>query len=336
MTVLASEVGLNAEPSETVALPVSAGLSARHPGWVVGILAGLAAGALWGMVFVAQRTVPGFAAEDFAVWRYLACGVFSVGMLCVPLVRGQRPVLPTWRQAGAALWLTVLGYTGYYLLLVMAIERAGSVLPTLIIGTIPIWVMVLGKPHGLLWRGLLPGLVLTVAGLVLMMQMPHGGAHAVADASSGRTFWLGIACAVAAMVSWTAYALLNAAWLQRHPEVSSSNWASWSGVAAGVGALFMWPVVGTPLPDLMQKPGFALFMLVCTATGIGAAWVASVAWNVASRRLSPSLAGQLIVSETVFGVMYAYMWDGRWPSLTEWAACTLFVLGILASIRAHR
>mgnify|MGYP002776449682 CR=1 FL=1 len=164
MTVLASEAGLNAEPSEIVALPVSAGLSARHPGWVVGILAGLAAGALWGMVFVAQRTVPGFAAEDFAVWRYLACGVFSVGMLCVPLVRGQRPVLPTWRQAGAALWLTVLGYTGYYLLLVMAIERAGSVLPTLIIGTIPIWVMVLGKPHGLLWRGLLPGLVLTVAG----------------------------------------------------------------------------------------------------------------------------------------------------------------------------
>jgi drug/metabolite transporter (DMT)-like permease len=52
--------------------------------------------------------------------------------------------------------------------------------------------------------------------------------------------------------------------------------------------------------------------------------------------LSPSLAGQLIVSETVFGVMYAYLWDGRWPSLTEWAACTLFVLGILASIRAHR
>jgi drug/metabolite transporter (DMT)-like permease len=193
------------------------------------------------------------------VWRYLACGVFSVGMLCVPLVRGQRPVLPTWRQAGAALWLTVLGYTGYYLLLVMAIERAGSVLPTLIIGTIPIWVMVLGKPHGLLWRGLLPGLVLTVAGLVLMMQMPHGGSHAVADASSGHTFWLGIACAVAAMVSWTAFALLNAAWLRRHPEVSSSSWANWSGVAAGVGALFMWPVVGTPLARFDSKTRLLAF-----------------------------------------------------------------------------
>jgi hypothetical protein len=35
-------------------------LSARHPVGLVGILAGLAAGALWGMVFVAQRMVPGF------------------------------------------------------------------------------------------------------------------------------------------------------------------------------------------------------------------------------------------------------------------------------------
>ena len=110
MTVLASEVGLNAEPSETLALPVSAGLSARHPGWVVGILAGLAAGALWGMVFVAQRTVPGFAAEDFAVWRYLACGVFSVGMLCVPLVRGHARCCPLGgrqgRLCGSRCWVT--------------------------------------------------------------------------------------------------------------------------------------------------------------------------------------------------------------------------------------
>lgn len=308
----------------------------RHPGWVGGILAGLAAGALWGMVFVAPLTVPGFAAEDFAVWRYLACGVFSLGMLCVPLFRGQRVLLPTLNQAWAAMWLTVLGYTGYYLLLVLAIERAGSVLPTLIIGTIPIWVMVLGKPHGVSWQGLLPGLVLTLSGLLVMMQMPHGSGNGAAAGSSGIGYWTGIGFAVAAMVSWTAYALLNAAWLRRHPEVSSASWASWSGVAAGVGALCMWPWLGTPLSDLMEKPSFALFLIVCIATGIGAAWVASVAWNVASRRLSPSLAGQLIVSETVFGVAYAYAWAGRWPSVLEMSACVLFVLGILASIRAHR
>ena len=329
---LASDTAL----SGNGARPVKAVPRVRQPGWLGGILAGLAAGALWGTVFVAPRTVPGFAAEDYAVWRYFACGVFSLVMLCVPLLRGQKPVLPTWRQAFAAMWLTVLGYTGYYLLLVLAIEGAGSVLPTLIIGSIPIWVMVLGKPHGLLWRGLLPGLVLTVSGLLVMMQLPHTGGDAPGAQASDAQFWQGIAYAVAAMVSWTAYALLNAAWLQRNPGVSSSSWATWSGIAAGLGALGMWPVLGTPWTDLTSKQGFPLFLFVCAATGIGAAWVASVAWNVASRRLSPSLAGQLIVSETVFGVVYAYLWDGRWPSGMEWTACTLFVLGILASIRAHR
>ncbi len=318
------------------AAPMRAAPRCRHPGWLGGILAGLAAGALWGMVFVAPRTVPGFAAEDYAVWRYFACGVFSLGMLFAPLLRGQRPVLPTWRQAWAAMWLTVLGYTGYYLLLVLAIEGAGSVLPTLIIGTIPIWVMVLGKPHGLLWRGLLPGLVLTVSGLLVMMQLPHASDGAPGAHALDAPFWQGIAYAVAAMVSWTAYALLNAAWLQCNPGVSSTDWATWSGIAAGLGTLCMWPVLGTPWADLTSKQGLPLFLIVCTATGIGAAWVASVALNVASRRLSPSLAGQLIVSEMVFGVAYAYLWDGRWPSGTEWTACTLFVLGILASIRAHR
>ena len=63
---------------------------------------------------------------------------------------------------------------------------------------------------------------------------------------------------------------------------------------------------------------------------------AGVLWNVASQRLSASLCGQLIVSETLFALLYAFVWDGRWPLAIEWGAALLFVLGIFASIRAHR
>jgi drug/metabolite transporter (DMT)-like permease len=59
-------------------------------------------------------------------------------------------------------------------------------------------------------------------------------------------------------------------------------------------------------------------------------------WNIASQRLSASLCGQLIVSETLFALLYSFLWDGRWPQATELAAALLFVLGILASIKAHR
>ena len=68
-----------------------------------------------------------------------------------------------------------------------------------IIGTIPIWVMLLGKPAGLRWVALLPGLALTATGLLLMMEAatPNGGA-------SAGDFTRGVGWAVLAMVSWTA------------------------------------------------------------------------------------------------------------------------------------
>jgi drug/metabolite transporter (DMT)-like permease len=57
---------------------------------------------------------------------------------------------------------------------------------------------------------------------------------------------------------------------------------------------------------------------------------------VASQRLPASLCGQLIVSETLFALLYSFAWDGRWPQPAQLAACVLFTLGILASIKAHR
>jgi drug/metabolite transporter (DMT)-like permease len=138
------------------------------------------------------------------------------------------------------------------------------------------------------------------------------------------------------MKSWTAFGLLNARWMRRHPEVDSTLWANWLGVAAGVGSMVMWLVAGSDVRTLAGRPDFGLFLAVCAVTGIGAAWVASVLWNVASRRLSTSLAGQLIVSETVFALVYAFAWDGQWPAPLQLLACVLFVAGILASIKAHQ
>ena len=310
-------------------------------GLVTGVAAGLAAGALWGMVFVTPRAVAGFSSVDFTVGRYVACGLFSLLVLLgmwlrarLSGIRTHGQVLPTGRQALVALGLSVLGYTGYYLLLALAIEDAGSVLPTLIIGTIPIWMMALGKPEHLSWRGLLPGLFMTALGLAVMIGSQ---AHAPQQPeSSTGLFWRGLGFAAVAMVFWTAFGLLNAVVLKRDPHVNSSDWANWMGVAAGLGGLLLWAVQGTAWHELTGRNSWTTFLWICAITGVGAAWVASVLWNVASRHLSPSLAGQLIVSETVFGVVYSFVWDGQWPAPAQWVACGLFVSGILASIRAHR
>ncbi len=138
------------------------------------------------------------------------------------------------------------------------------------------------------------------------------------------------------LVCWTAFAILNSAWLKRHPEVNATDWANWLGVATGAGALLLWLVAGSPLADIATRPGLAGFVLLCAFTGFGSAWLATILWNVASQRLSASLCGQLIVSETLFALLYSFAWDGRWPAPAQAVACVLFTIGILASIKAHQ
>lgn len=293
-----------------------------------GILAGLAAGALWGLVFVAPRMVPAFSPVDLTAGRFVSYGLIAAALL---LWGARSRPLPSARQWLAAAVMSLLGFTAYYLLLVLAIRDAGTEVPALIIGTIPLWVMLLGKPGNLRWPTLVPGLGLTAAGLALMMLSAQGSGP-----SGLPHFGRGVALAGASLACWTAFALLNSAWLKRNPQVQVTDWANWLGVATGLGALVLWLVAGSAPAQLAAQPGFGRFVLVCVGTGLGSAWLATILWNVASRRLPASLSGQLIVSETLFALLYSFAWDGRWPTLTQSAACLLFTLGILASIKAHR
>ena len=316
---------------------------------LTGILAGLGAGALWGLVFVAPRMAPGLSGVDLTAGRFISFGLISAGAMLLAL-RTRR--LPNLQQALAALGMSVLGFTGYYLLLVLAIQDAGTEAPTLIIGTIPIWMMLLGKPRGVKWWAIVPGMLLTLTGLVLMMLANYGSApqalalaldsapHEPHITGSGNTpvataYWRGIAFAVAAMLCWTVFGLMNSAWLKRHPEVNATDWANWLGVATGIGAASTWFALGSDIKVLLARNNTAYLTTICIVTGIGSAWVATILWNIASQRLSASLCGQLIVSETVFALIYTYAWDAQWPGALQMAACIVFILGTLASIRAH-
>lgn len=299
---------------------------------LTGILAGLAAGALWGLVFVVPRVASNLSSVDLTAGRFMSYGAMATVAM---LLTWRTHTLPTPRQALTALGMSVLGATAYYLLLTLSIHRAGTEVPALIVGTIPLWVMLLGKPANLRWMALLPGFVLTGAGLALMMAAASTG-DAESLPGAGASFAWGVALATAAMISWTVFAIANAAWLKRHPEVRASEWANWVGIATGVGALLMWLVAGSEPKELLALDNAGLVAMVCIATGVGSGWAASIFWNMASQRLSASLCGQLIVSETLFALFYSFVWDGAWPGTPQVVAAVLFTLGILASIRAHR
>ena len=322
---------------------------------VVGILAGLGAGALWGLVFVAPLMLPAWSAVDVAAGRFVSYGLLSLVLL---LAAGRTQVKPNREQLLTVVALSVLGFTAYFTWLALSIQLAGTEVPALVIGTVPIWVMLLGKPKGMQWSRLMPGLFLTLTGLGLMAwavqadvlrAMALGLAHAfgwapeqavhnlpLVRAARSGAFWQGVMWVSMATLSWTVFSLWNAKALARYPSVSASVWANWLGIATGLGALLMWWTMGTEASYLAAQDGKAMAVLVLVGSGIGSAWLATVLWNIASQRRSASVCGQMMVSETLFALVYSYGWQGVWPGPWHLAAAAVFCLGLVLTIGVHR
>ena len=59
------------------------------------------------------------------------------------------------------------------------------------------------------------------------------------------------------------------------------------------------------------------FLIGCATLGVFCSWVGAALWNKASVFLPVSLAGQLMIFETIFGVLFVYMINQQIPSLME-------------------
>jgi drug/metabolite transporter (DMT)-like permease len=66
--------------------------------------------------------------------------------------------------------------------------------------------------------------------------------------------------------------------------------------------------------------------------GLAGSWFATWCWVSASRRLPLALSAQLIVAETVFGLAYGLMFEGRLPSPAEMIGVLLQFAGVCSAI----
>lgn len=303
-----------------------------------GIGNGIAAGALWGMVFLAPAVLIDFTALQLAVGRYLLYGMIAAVLL-----------VPRWHRlraaVGAAQWralagLSLLGNLLYFVLLASAVQWAGGAAAALIVGMVPVLVAVAGSraPGAVPLVRLLPSLVLCVAGTALVAWAAMSGAgHGAAPGRAGVALQrgLGLLCAFGALLSWTAYAVGNVHWMRRSPQLSGHDWSLLTGVATGALTLLLLPLalwLGPAAQGAMAWLGFAG---VCTALALGASVIGNACWNRATRSLPLSLGGQLIVFETLFALLYGFAWQRRWPSLLELLAVVLLVAGVVACARVH-
>jgi drug/metabolite transporter (DMT)-like permease len=306
-----------------------------------GTLYALAAGLMWGIVFVGPVLLPDYPAALLSVGRYLA-----FGLIALPLAWFDRTALRGLARADwiEALKLAAVGNLLYYLCLASAIQRAGAPLPTMIIGTLPVVIAIAAnlrdaKRDGRLpWARLAPSLLLIAAGIACVNRVEWQALRASPDADLSR-YAFGALLAAVAVACWTWYPLRNADWLRHHPDRSPRGWATAQGLAtlplAVLGYALLWLFMGLTQQDfampLGPRPGFFVAMMV--TIGLCASWLGTLCWNAASQRLPTALAGQLIVFETLAALSYAYALRGHWPPPLTLLGLALLVAGVVWAVR---
>lgn len=301
----------------------------------------LAAGMMWGLVFIGPVLLPEYPAALQSFGRYLAFGLIAIPLGWLDRKELSRLTRADWIDA---LKLAAVGNLLYYLCLASAIQRAGGPLATMIIGTLPVIIAISSnlrdyrRDGRLPWLRLAPSLLAIGLGIACVnsVELNTLGAQSAADRTRHT---IGVLLAFAAVACWTWYPLRNADWLRDHPGRNPRAWATAQGLAtlplALAGYLALWATMvlrGDPLP-MPFGPRPEVFVGLMVLIGLAASWIGTLCWNEASQRLPTALLGQLIVFETLAALAYAFLLRGHWPAPLMFLGIALLVGGVLWAVR---
>jgi drug/metabolite transporter (DMT)-like permease len=313
---------------------------------LTGILCALGAGLLWGLVFITPLLLADYPGVVLSLGRYVAFGLIAL----VPAYFDRRRIAALSRTDWiAAFKLSLVGNLLYYAALASAIQLADAPLPTMLIGTLPVVIAVYsnwlpGHPSETVsWKRLAPPLLIILAGLLMvnaseLAQIGHG-VHATRSLAD---YTLGCIIALCAVAAWTWYPVMNARHMKMYSHISSSTWATAQGLATLPMALLGFAVYGLLAGSGSSHYSFPLgarperFVILMLVVGLLASWCGTLLWNQACQRLPTSLAGQLIVFETLSALLYVFILRAEVPPLQVLFGVFLLCTGVLLGVRVFR
>lgn len=299
-----------------------------------GIVFALSACFIWGLIFVIPQFMSSFNPVEIALGRY-----WFYGMISSLIFLGAR-----WKGFCSypfSIWVKALllsFLSGYYLWVILAIRYTSPEVCALILGTSPIVIAFYGnwsQKEGNFKLLLLPS-VLILIGLV-MINAPH-----LVLTGSPVEYTFGLLCSVISLISWSIYVVWNSRFLKSNLSVHSDDWATMQGVAT-----FFWCLVCSVVccvfywDDLEMgkyvgwNESSQVFMMGCATLGLFCSWVGAFLWNKASIFLPVSLAGQLMIFETIFGILFVYLLQQRLPPMLEVGGILLILTAVIFGIRMY-
>lgn len=289
---------------------------------------------IWGTIFVIPEFLSDFSSLEVALGRYVAYGFFS--FLLFFRKKGfsfKKYPGAVWKQAFLfALFCNLL----YYPPLVLAVRYATAPVAVLVAGLTPIVVTVYGnmKLKECKFRSLIAPSFWILLGIILVNASEVDWSF---SSSTPLKYLLGLGGALCALCSWSYYAVENSRFLKNHPDLPRTDWSTMIGIAtlacAGFAILLLGFIKGSGIDlhkfSTLSNEASLRFFLGIAFLGIVCSWIGSFLWNKASGHLPVSITGPLIIFETIFGLLFVFLVEGRMPSLIELLGALFMFGGIM-------
>ncbi|MBS0649164.1 MAG: DMT family transporter [Verrucomicrobia bacterium] len=298
-----------------------------------GILCIIAACFCWGLIFVIPLFLSSFSPVEIALGRYLFFGLTSLILLL-----GHRRHLFQKAYLGAwlnSIWFAFLSTLLSYTSIVFCIRYANSAVAALIFGMSPITIALTGN----LFKKEFSFRSFIIPCLVMALGIMFTNIHAFQlDATNVSLYCIGFFCGLLGLASWTWYTIANFHYLKRRP-MPTHDWI----VMLGVSTLLLvflsagiYACLNSMNHYLHWSPELESFLLGSFILGTVSTWAAFYFWNRGNLRLPISLAGQLTVFEMIFGLLFVYLAEERWPTSLEVTGMVLMLIGVLAAFKSLR
>lgn len=302
-----------------------------------GIIFALSACFIWGMIFIVPYVITEYDPFEVVLGRHFVYGLLSCCLLfSYRLQKSIRFPFRIWKRAFFCAFIINIFY---FTSVVVGVRCCSPALTALLLGISPITICFYGNwcekecsfqklviPCALIFLGLL----LINAPPLLFQQIDH----------DHSTNLIGILASLTALFSWSWYVVANARFLKNNAEISPHAWSTLMGAAT-----FIWVILlGSIYEGMLGTANWNKFFVVTPALwgylggslvlGVICSWLGAYLWNSASTLLPVSLAGQLMIFETLFGLFFFYLWELRIPPIMELFGLLLMILAILYGVKS--
>lgn len=295
---------------------------------VLGLLAGASTGIFWGVPFLVPQVLPGYSPFEIAFGRF-----FFFGLMGVFFAKRAFAILRMLSPADRfrVFLLSASGFWLYSSILFWSIRRTDGIISSLVLGMLPVTIPLFTPGRKRAGAAFPLGLILIASGLILLVS-GGGSIPEIRGLLSARLS--GVLGLFVCLGMWTWFSISNSRFLQERNTISRRDFSSLMGLIS-LGCLLLVSAPALFTAEWAGRDSAWLYLAFSLVLGIGSSWFANWLWNVASVHLPSEISGTLLVFETIFGVLYTLIYQGRLPDVRESIAIALCLAGVLLAILAQ-